>query len=296
MPLITDNLEEARRAYAALEARATTAEQRAEALSLALQQAQAPAAAIGRLDGGVEADPAVLRQHIVNVEAEKVDLQTKLQAVQQQKSDTTFQNFVQAVALAAAIAEATMPERAIPTVSGTLQSYLSPTDAGVGIRFLPPELAAPSAQYGSPALQLSSTSFSMSKVTPPAGAAALPSLYTLLQEKQQLYTDPFWSKFPNGAQALAETAKALANSGGWSFAYLVSQAGAIATQEKSLAGALGAAATADKVAAFNHAVDQLQQLLAGLAPGTKPNPVVGDLYALAAAFAATTTAAKACMT
>jgi hypothetical protein len=312
VPLITENIDEARRAYAALEARAAAAEQRAEALSAALQASHAPALAVGGVvAGGIEVtvDPAVLRQHIVNVEAQKVDLQTKLEAVQQQKVDTTFQTFVQAVALAAAIAEAAMPERAIPIVSGTLQSFLSPTDAGVGIRFIPPELAGPAPPpeeppedltmlwraFATPPRQLSSTSFEMTKVTAPAGTPTLPNLYTVLQETEQVFTHPFWSRFPAAAQVVAETAKALANSGGWSFAYLVSQGAAISAQEKNVASAIGNAAPADKVSAFNAAVDRLQQLLGGLTPAAKPIPVVGDLYALTAAIAATTGAAKACL-
>jgi len=296
VPLITNDIEQARQAYAALEARAVSAEQRAEALSAALQEAGAPPiATVGGHVGVIkEIPPEVLKQHILNIETQKIDLQTKLDTVQQAKSDTTFQNFVQAVALAAAIAEAAMPDRAIPSISAKLQSYISPADTGVGVRFLPPELAAPSNLFGSPAAQLTTTSFEVTKVPPPVGAPVTPTLYAVLQQIQRIFADPFWSRLPNAAQVVAEAGKALATSGGWSFAYIVTAAGAIAGQEKSVASSMTAAmAPAEKIAAFSAAVDRLQQLVNSLTPAAKATPVVGDLYALSTALVAGSAAANA---
>src|SRR5262245_6549489 len=179
MPLLTSDLDQARRAYDALESRARSAEELAAKL-------QADNTRLLAQQGTFTVDPTVLlRQRVLDLEGENLGLRTQVDRLAQVKSDLPLQGFVESLGLAAALGEASMPDRAIASIKADLQTYLGPTDAGVGLRFQQPEL-------GGQAAGLSSTSFEILKVPPQPGNAAPGNLYTVLQEMQQVYTDPAW--------------------------------------------------------------------------------------------------------
>lgn len=146
----------------------------------------------------------------------------------------TLDNFIAALGLSIALAEATMPDRAINSVQASVQSYLTITPGAnntnvAGLRLYQPELGEPSA--------LTTTSFELAKTTTP-GAPAPRSLYTVLQAKQATFDNSFWTKFSSGtpptqpaAEIVIEVAKVFAAIGGWSFAYILQEATAIASLE-----------------------------------------------------------------
>ena len=183
--------------------------------------------------------------------------------------------------MSVAIGEASMPDRAIPSISATVQSYLAPGAAGVGLRFQAPELAATDAR-------LSTTSFEIAKVPVPPGTAAPRSFYAVLQEKQRVCTDPFLAKSSQASAIIVEVAKTLANTDSWSFNFLAQSVFTIAGLEKKLADSLKAAGK--DATAYEAAVDNLIALDNTLR--AKTNPVVGDLLALVAALDAATSALK----
>src|SRR5438445_3457632 len=166
MPLLTDDLKSARQSYELLESRLQSAEQRAETLQAALRVQPPPL-----LD-----EIRLLRQRILALEAENNKLHSELDQLKQSRTDMPLQDFVAAIGLAAAIGEASMPDRAIPSVAVALQSYLTPGEKSVSLRFQPPEL-------GALAAGLSTTSFEIAKVPSAPGVAAPPNLYSVLQEK-----------------------------------------------------------------------------------------------------------------
>src|SRR5437764_15093108 len=112
MPLLTDDLDRARRAYDALESRARSAEERAEKL-------QADNAKL------VAADPtALLRQRVLDLEGENLGLKRQIERLAEVKSDLPLQGFVESLGLSAALGEASMPDRAIASIHAELQTYL----------------------------------------------------------------------------------------------------------------------------------------------------------------------------
>jgi hypothetical protein len=275
MPLFTDNIDQARRAYNAVESRAQSAEQRAmllEAIVAALR-AQAPDTT----------DIALLRQRILDLEAENVQLRKQLEDLARVKADMSLQQFVESIGLAAAVGEASMPDRAIVAIAMTVQAYVSPSDSDVGIRFQQPEL-------GALAVGLSSTSLEVAKIPPQAGVAAPRNLYAVMQEKQHVYSDPFWTRFEQAAQIVAEIAKVFANTGGWNASYLIQAAANIAAIEQDLVSAIAAAVPSETAAEYRAAVDALSALTSALS--AKASPVAGDLFALSAALDTTTSAAR----
>lgn len=286
MPLFTDNIEQARLAYRALEQRAQAAETRAQALQAIVDQLKAtqPAA---------DVDVQQLRQRVADLEGDRVGLQRRLDLALQTRSDQTVQNFIAALGLAVAIGEATMPDRVISSVAANLQAYLTaaPAPAEVGLRFFEPGIETdPSA--------LSSAAFEIAKIPPQPGVPVPTSLYTVLQDKQSVYTGVFWTRFTTSTQPpsqpsadlVATLAMVLANTGGWSFAFLVQSATSIGTLEQSLASLVAAAMTGDAVTAYSAAADSLLALTKAL--GAKDVPVAGDLFALTASLANTTSAAR----
>src|SRR5260370_41310043 len=106
-------MEQARIAFNALEGRLQSVEQRAQTLQSALNDLR------GRQPlGPIEVQG--LRQRIVDLEGDKAQLQTQVQQAVQAKADLSVQNFIAALGLAAAIGEATMPDRSISSISATV--------------------------------------------------------------------------------------------------------------------------------------------------------------------------------
>lgn len=284
MPLITDNILEARAAYAALELRAQSAEQNAAVLQVTIsnlssaQQAQAQSANL-------------LTQYTVG------QVQTNAQLTAQQAGqvspDLTLDNFIASLGLAAALAEASMPDRAINSLSTSVQGYLTFAAGSdgiskvAGLRLYQPELGGPTA--------LATTSFEIAKVTPQPGAPAPRTLYVVLQDKQYVFGGPFWTQFISGSppsppaqQIVVEIAKMFANVGAWTFPFLIQGATAITGFETTLSTLLGGAAPSERVAAYVTVVGALSNLVKALDPAARSNFVAGDLFALAAALDATT--------
>jgi hypothetical protein len=273
MPLLTDDLKNARQSYELLESRLQSAEQRAETLQAALRVQ--PQSVLDEIP--------LLRQRILGLEAENNKLRSQVDQLKQDRTDVPLQDFVAAIGLAAAIGEASMPDRAIPSVGVAVQSYLAPSEKSVNLRFQPPEL-------GALAAGLSTTSFEIAKVPSAPGVAAPPNLYSVLQEKQSVYTNPSIVQLEPVPLIIAEVAKTLANTGGWDFSFLLQSAANIAALEKRLVPLLVQVVPHETLATYAAAVDALVVLTTAL--GAKANPVVGDLLAVTSALAATTGALR----
>ncbi len=208
--------------------------------------------------------------------------------------DLTLDNFIAALGLSIALAEATMPDRAINSVQASVQSFLTISQGAnntkvAGMRLYQPEFGNPSA--------LTTTSFELAKTTTP-GVPAPRSLYTVLQAKQAAFDDPFWTKFSSGtppaqpaAEIVIEVAKVFAAMGSWSFPYVLQEATTIANLETTLVSLLNGVPPAAAVTAYTSSVQALTALTQSLA--SRSTYVAGDLYALAAALDATTTLASA---
>jgi len=284
MPLFTDDIEQARTAYTALEGRTKSVEQLAQTLQSALDDLKSRQPRDGEVVQG-------LRQRVLNLEADKEQLQVQVQHAVQAKADLPAQNFIAALGLAAAIGEATMPDRIISSISATVQSHIAMSDAIVGLHFFQPGVD------GTPS-SLSSTSFEIAKVPPGPGAAPPRNLYLVLEDKQSVYTNPFWTRFTTTSQPpsqpaadiVAAIATVFANTAGWNFAYLLQSATAIGTLEKTLSSLVTAGLPGDRAAAYAAAVDSLLALTKALA--TKDLPVAADLLLLTASFDNTTSVAR----
>ncbi len=116
MELVAENVDEARSAYASLAIRT----QNAEATVAVLQ------ATVANLSSAVPimaAQNALLSGYAID------QLQTNAQLAAQQAGevspDVTLDGFVRSLGLAAALSEATMPDRAISTLTATLQTYFT---------------------------------------------------------------------------------------------------------------------------------------------------------------------------
>ncbi|MGA2269778.1 MAG: hypothetical protein ABSH44_15020 [Bryobacteraceae bacterium] len=288
MALLTDNIDEARDAYSALELRARTAERNAAHLQATVTSLTSAHESLARSAG-------LLKEYAV-VQAQD-NARLRAQQAGQVSPDVMLDGFVASLGLAVALSEATMPDRAINSIQVTIQSYLT-LSAGpdgvskvAGIRLYQPELGGKAA--------LATTSFEIRKVATTAGAPAPRNLYAVLQDKQAAFTDPFWGQFATGtpvscpaSQIVAEIAKTLAQAGQWSFPFVAQEAAVIAALEASLSALIGKAAATEALAAYVAAVGTLINLTKSLNPAARTGFVAGDLFALAAALDATTRAAN----
>lgn len=285
MPLITDNINEARSAYVSLELLANATQQNVVTLRATVESLSSLQSTI--LDTARVQSDFTAAQISTNAQLTTQQVTTVL-------PDITLDNFIAALGLSVALAEATMPDRAINSVQASVQSYLTfaPDPNGVivpGLRLYQPELGEPSA--------LATTSFELAK-TVSAAAPAPRSLYTVLQAKQATFADPFWTKFTSGNPAtqpavsiVAEVGNVFSMIGNWSFPYLLQEASTIAGLEATLAGLLSGVTPANAVAAYTVSVQALTSLIQTL--GARSVHVAGDLFALATALDATTNLASA---
>ncbi len=291
MPLLTSDIFQARSAFATLEFRTQSAEMAVAALQSTVDTLSIAHQAI--FDNSKIEHDFTLGQIAVNT-------QQNAQQASQVSPDLTLENFIAALGLSIALAEATMPDRTLGSVSASVQSFLTfnPGPDGVtkvpGLRLYQPELGAPTA--------LATTSFDITKTPGAPGATPPKSLYSVFQEKQALYSADFWMGIKAGtppsaqaSQIVTVIATVFANIGSWSFPYLLQQAATIAASETALAAALPGAsappAPAAAVAAYAAAVTGLTNLLGAL--NARTIFVAGDLYALAAALDSSTSRALA---
>jgi hypothetical protein len=288
VPLVTDNIEEARTAYSALEARARSAEDLAQTLRAELDKVRA------RPQLGIH-DVHDIRQVLLNREADNEKLRIQLQQAIVTKADLALENFIASIGMAAAVGEATMQDRVISSLSATLQTYVTPTDTSVGLRFFQPGVDGHRDS-------LSSTTFEIARVPPPAGVPAPRNLYTVLLEKQNLYSNAFWARFttntsPPGQPAndiVVAVAVILANAGTWSFPYLLQSAAALGNSEKTLAALVSAVSPGNAATAYSAAVSLLLALTTALT--NKRVAVAGDLLALTASLDNVTSVARTLLT
>jgi hypothetical protein len=281
MALLTNDITQARAAYAGLELLADATQQRVVTLEAAVDNLTSLHSQLFE---------TARLQNELTLSQISANAQLTTQQVSTVLPDVTLDNFIAALGLSIALAEATMPDRAIGSVSASVQSYLTltpgPSGALVpGLRLYQPELGEPSA--------LATTSFDLSKTVAPAGTPAPKSLYTVLQAKQAAFADPFWAKFSSGspptqpaAAIVAEAGKVFAAIGSWSFPYLLQEAETIAELEATLAGLIGGTATQSVVAAYTASVQALSSLVQ--ATSARSVHVAGDLFALTATLDATT--------
>lgn len=284
MPLLTNDIFEARAAYSGLELRAQAAEQSAAVLQATVDHLSATQEALAQ---------SVRLQFQYSASQAQINGQLAAQQASQISPDVTLDDFIGSLGLAVALGEATMPDRAIGSVSVTVQSYLTfaagPDNVSrvAGLRLYQPELGTPAA--------LATTSFELSKLAPQPGTPAPRSLYAVLQDKQAVFADAFWARFATGTppaspapQIVIEIAKVFANVGGWSFPFLIQEAATIAGLETTLSGLLGGSVAPEPLAAYSTVVGTLSSLTKALDPASRSNFVAGDLFALTAALDATT--------
>jgi len=286
MPLITNDIFEARSAYAGLELLADAAQQNVVTLKAtvdSLSSLQSRLVDSVRLQSEFTASQISTNGQLTAQQATAVS------------PDISLDNFIASLGLSIALAEATMPDRAINSVQASVQSYLTFETGpdGVtkvpGLRLYQPELGEPTA--------LATTSFELAK-TVSSNALTPRSLYTVLQATQAAFTDPFWAKFSSGnppvqpaLSIVAEVGKIFSMIGNWSFTYLLQEASTLAGLESTLAGLLTGATPQGAVTAYTTSVQALTALIQAL--GSRSVHVAGDLFALAAALDATTNLATA---
>lgn len=276
-PLFTDNIDEARTAYGALEERAQAADDERVQLRASLDALRA------RLPT-LTVEGAQLRQSAISQAARYAELSA--QQATAVSPDIRLDQFIAGVGLAAALGEATMPDRAIPSVSCTLRAFVAvqpPAGAApqVALRFHQPELGSGAG--------LCDTTFEIQRIPPGPGATALPNLYSVLADKQQLYAQPAWQGFAPAATLMAAATGLLAAPQDWTLGHLAATAGQIGADEGALAGLIRTAAP-DAATALAASAAALVALAGPLQ--TKPSPVAGDLLALTAALFLTSKAAR----
>jgi len=272
MPLVTDDIDEARLAYVNVEARAQSAEFLAATLQDTVDKLRAQIPISAQL-------AVTLRQQTTDQAA--VNAQLKIQQVNQIVADTPLGSFVGAIGMSAALGEATMPDRTIPSITTSVTAFHTPDG---GLRFYQPELGDPGSA--------GKTTFSLVRTPGQAGTPAPRNLYLVVESAQTVFDNPFWAQFATVAtpplqpakQIVTEAGKMLANAGAWSFAFLVGEAATIASLESTLSTLLVARSAIPQVVAFAASVESLSKLAQAFDPSVKPNPVVGDLLALTAAL------------
>jgi len=284
MPLITDDIFEAREAYSAMEYRALAAEQNASVLRVTVDN-------LTSAQQLIKQNADLLTGFAARQIGANTTLATQLKAqVVQTPPDVTLDKFIGALGLAVAMAEASMADRVTNTVSVTVPAYLTFTNqpdgsTTTGLRLYQPEFGSPGA--------LATISFELAKVAVEPNLPAPRSLYLVLQDKQAQFSDPFWIQFSNGSppaspagQIIAEISKIFTACGQWTFPFLVQEASTIANLESALSNLVGKAAPPVPTSAYRSAVGALCQLTGALSSRT--DFVAGDLFALASALDLTT--------
>jgi hypothetical protein len=284
LPLLTDNIEEARAAYGALEGRTLSAERLIESLQTALRETKAgePISFQQTQD---------IRQTALDREADNVRLREQLQQAIVLKADLPLQAFIASIGLASALGEATLPDRTITSLAATLQTHLIVAQSAVGLHFFQTGLDQEPAS-------LSTTTFQLAKITPQPGAPAPRNLYSALQDKQSVYANEFWRKFTSATQPPSQpaadieaaAAMLLASAASWNFPYLLQSALQIGNLEKTLSGLVAAALPGIASTQFEEAVNSFLVVIGKMQGNIQP--VAGDLFALTGSLDAVTSAAK----
>jgi hypothetical protein len=270
VPLYTDDIRRARAAYDLLEARLAGAERRVAELQATVDElvARQPPAT---------KDTELLRRRILQLEGEKLELREQREELARVKAEVSVADLVRGFGRAASVGEASMPDRAIRSLTATVQGHVTPDADDIGIRFQPPELGA---RTGG----LASASFELAKVPPSPDAPAFPNLAGVLQEKQALYADPRWPRQADASRVVSAVTRALAGSA--TTPEIVSAASSVAEGERRMASGL----RGEEASPYRSATRVLSALVDAVA--AKPEASAGDVLALAAALEATTDAAR----
>jgi hypothetical protein len=276
MPLITGDIAQAREAYARLEGRLASAERRASTAEAALGDLLATHQRLLDTTG-------VLQQRILDLEGINIELQRRLDQVTHFRADVGLVEFVTSVGLAVALGEASMPDRTVSGLSASIRTFLTPEGGVAGLRFPQPEL-------GDLASGLTTTSFQLAKIPAPADVPAPRPLYTVVQDKQLIYSATRFAGMVAAGQLVTSASRLLADTGAWSFSFLVQQAGTIGSLEAMLADALP-----DRPAGAREALAQAAVALSALTERLMAlsRPSAGDLLALSTAMDTTSRAARA---
>lgn len=224
-----------------------------------------------------ETGAAILRRRILQLESEKLQLQQQRDELARVKAEISLADFARSLGRAATMAEAATPDRAVRSLSATVQAHFAPGPDGVGLRFQPPELGDRTAGLGSASLELA-------KVPPSPDAAAPSNLGAVFTEKQALYSDERWPRKAEGRRVVAEVTRVLAELP--SAPELVATASSVAHHERKMALSF----RGGEGQPYRTATRALIWLVTAIT--SKPDPTAGDLLALGASLAATTAAAR----
>lgn len=267
MPLYAQSIDEARGAYDVLEVRAVNAELHASILQRRLDE-------IAIHEPLTIRESRILGDSVLATVAQNSVIERQRDDAVATKADISLQGFVASVGTTLTIAEQTMPDRAIPTASGSIRSGIVLENGAIGLRLWQPELAG---------MVMSTTTFNIVKI-PSSGNVPAPRLFTVLQDKLALFGTSRWTALSPTPALLVATSALLGEAGSWTFASIVAAANTIASNESGLA-------TASTSVVFRAATATLRALATTLVG--KATPVAGDVEALVTALAATTAAASA---
>ena len=229
-------------------------------------------------------DP-VVSQRLTDLEVENATLRLRVLGPPPPPAGIAVQQLVEAIALSAALGEATLADRVVGTLTVSTQIQIVDVgDGSVSVQFPSPATPMPGAA-------LSTMTIALDRVPPGAGQPDPPTLYRVLSDKQTLYAGGAWWATDQGKAIVGSCTAALAEAVGWTFPSVLSTADAITTAEASLAAALGTRAPVPAgLPGYASAAAASRQLIDGLKAKTTP-PVAGDLAALSSALHLVTVAA-----
>ena len=219
----------------------------------------------------------LLRRRIAALETEKLELHKQREELARVKAEISLADLARGLARAATAGEAAAPDRAVRSLTASVQGHFTVDPDGVAIRFQPPELGDRTAGLGR-------ASFELAKLPPPVGAAAPTNLTAVLQEKQALYSDERWRRKAEGGRVVSEVTRVLGVTP--SAQELVAAAASIANRERRMALSF----RGGEGQAYRTATRSLVWLVNAIV--TKPEASAADLLALGATLAATTAAAR----
>jgi hypothetical protein len=271
MPLLSDDIVAARVAYSALESRAVAAEGLAEVL-------QTHVAVLGAAGRTNVTERRILGDHFLAAVARNVELEVQLVP---KRADASLVEFISHLGVSAALAESAMPDRAIPSVTTSVQAWLVIDGDRLGLRFAQPETGTAA---------LAKTTIEIVKV-PNTGGPEAPRLFTTLQNKLAVYATPELAAIPAARDVIVAVAGAIGAIELWSFGFVVALGRRIGTSEKAVATTLRATKPGPRVDGYERAADALSATAAQLA--ARATPVAADIETLAAALEATNAAASA---
>jgi hypothetical protein len=222
-----------------------------------------------------------LRQLIRELEMENAALRSE-PAASGPAGSMRLHDFVDAFGLAAALGDASMPDRALAFIKVSTLAAISVQDSEVWLTF--PRLTA------SISAALPTVSFDLVKTPLSHGVPANQSMYSVLLDMQALYSSAFWTDQPSAHQLVIETTRVMGDSAGWTMPYLLDAAETLARAEEELARLTMDASDSQSSLPLSAAAGAVTDLCHALR--AKPTLVAGDLEALTTALAGSAAAAR----